>query len=388
VAHCTQCGVQHSPDARFCGSCGAAVSTGRDQPTHTKPSSGQRKRRRTPLIFAALLVLTLAVIGTVVALSQHGHKAGGSGSPSTSTSGYVYFGHAQGPARVSGGWPSLAGVTRTLGAYLRDNLLAGDESLSSFYCNEFTGPPQPVDTCIARFTAADGSADWHSNIQTGGNPDGSFSWEDDSSGTQVGNYDGGTLVSAAQTPTPSTQATSPTPPPTTPPPTTPPPPPATASITPPATAQALTTFTGSIFSIGYPSNWIIDTNELKKPGYFDTTVRDPSDPEHTYLRIDYTPNVQTSLYNAANGQRKSQPPGYRELGFDNTTLVGYPAIRWEFEGYQKGSDGKSVFVHKVDIFMIDSSHTGWGVLVQAPVTKFTSWWPTFDSILKSFADTD
>jgi hypothetical protein len=149
----------------------------------------------------------------------------------------------------------------------------------------------------------------------------------------------------------------------------------------------MTTFTGSIFSIRYPNNWIIDTNELQKPGYVDTTIRSPSDPDHTYLRVDYTPNVHSSLYAAANGQRKFQPPGYRELGFDNTTFDGHPAIRWEFEGYQKGSDGKSVFVHKIDMFMIDSSHTFWAILTQAPASKYYSLLPVFKSIFASFTDT-
>jgi hypothetical protein len=191
----------------------------------------------------------------------------------------------------------------------------------------------------------------------------------------------GSPPSSTQTPMPSTQATSPATPPAPPTPTTP------AVTQPSTTAQPLTTFTGSIFNIGYPTNWIIDTNELKKPGYVDTTIRNPSDPEHTYLRIDYSLNVHASLYDAANGQRQSQPPGYRELGFDNTTLNGQPAIRWEFEGYQKGSDGQNVFVHKIDIFMIDSSHTGWAILTQAPATKYYSWLETFNAIFQSFKTT-
>jgi len=157
--------------------------------------------------------------------------------------------------------------------------------------------------------------------------------------------------------------------------------------TPPPPPPQLTTFTGSIFSIDYPNGWITDTNELQKPGYVDTTIRDPSDPEHTYLRVNYTPNVHASLYAAANGQHQNHPPGYRELGFDSTTLDGQPAIRWEFEGYQTGSDGRAVFVHKIDIFMIDSQHTGWAILTQAPASNYYSWLPTFQQTFNSFAVT-
>jgi hypothetical protein len=147
----------------------------------------------------------------------------------------------------------------------------------------------------------------------------------------------------------------------------------------------LTTFNGSVFSIDHPKAWIMDTNELQRPGYVDTTIRDPADPEHTYLRVDYTPNTTASLYAAANGQRDPTRPGYRQFGFDRTTFDGRAAIRWEFEDDQTGSNGKAVLVHKIDMFMIDSSHTGWAVLVQAPASRYTHMLPTFSSVLESFS---
>jgi hypothetical protein len=133
------------------------------------------------------------VVIVIIATSGGG---GNSASSNTDNSGYVYFGrNDSGAATTSGGFPSIAFVVRTLGHDLQQNLPNGDTALSSFYCSEFApglGPP-PVDDCVAKFVAADGSNDYHSNIQTSGNPDGSFSWEDDSSGTQSGNLQGGTL---------------------------------------------------------------------------------------------------------------------------------------------------------------------------------------------------
>jgi hypothetical protein len=156
----------------------------------------------------------------------------------------------------------------------------------------------------------------------------------------------------------------------------------------PTGVQQLTTFTGSIFTISYPQGWVVDTSEQQKPGYVDTTIRDPSDPQHTYLRADYTPNVHTSLYDAANQQRQNHPPGYVELAFDRTTLDGLPAIKWEFEGYyQKPGDAGPVFVHKIDIFMIDAQHTGWAILTQAPATTYFNWLPTFHAMFDSFTVT-
>jgi serine/threonine protein kinase len=165
---------------------------------------------------------------------------------------------------------------------------------------------------------------------------------------------------------------------------------ATTTIPTPTTTgvQPLTTFSGSIFSIDYPSAWVVDTSEQQMPGYVDTTIRDPSDFQHTYLRADYTSNTQGSLYHAANQQRQNQPPGYVEIAFASTTLDGQPAIKWEFEGlYQKPGDSHPVLVHKVDIFMIDQQHTGWAILTQAPAATYDRWLPTFDSMLNSFTVT-
>jgi hypothetical protein len=46
-----------------------------------------------------------------------------------------------------------------------------------------------------------------------------------------------------------------------------------------------------------------------------------------------------------------------------------------------------VFVHKIDIFMIDAQHTGWAILTQAPATTYFNWLPTFHAMFDSFTVT-
>jgi serine/threonine-protein kinase len=151
---------------------------------------------------------------------------------------------------------------------------------------------------------------------------------------------------------------------------------------PPSTPAALTPVNASRFTVDYPSGWYIDDLEQQHPGYVDTTVRDSAAPSTTYLRVDYTPNVTTSLEQAALQQEQahSKLSGYREIGFTHTTFAGYPAIRWEFVEPQQG-----VEEHKVDTFLIDGSHTGFAVLVQAPAAGYASWAPTFQEMYDSFA---
>jgi N-acetylneuraminic acid mutarotase len=153
---------------------------------------------------------------------------------------------------------------------------------------------------------------------------------------------------------------------------------------PPRSGADLLTFAGSGFSIGYPSSWSVASSEAQKPGFVDTTIRDPADPaKTTYIRIDYSPAVNTSLESAAEEQRgnhRANAPGYREISYQPTELAGRPGIRWEFEELQS-----RVLVHKVDTFAIDDAQRGFAVLTQAPVATYSHWSPTFEAVLASFS---
>jgi hypothetical protein len=149
-----------------------------------------------------------------------------------------------------------------------------------------------------------------------------------------------------------------------------------------AASPNMTTFPGSYFRIDYPSAWRIEQAEEKVSYGYDTTIRDPTAPSTTYLRVDYTPNAKiSSAWEGASPQRTagSRRPGYREIAFEKTTLAGYDAVRWEFETLIGNT-----LVHKVDIFVLDGHGIGIAILTQAPASEYGSWEPTFKQMYSSF----
>lgn len=63
MAYCSQCGSQLSPDARYCGSCGAAISAATDPAQTLVAPSARRARRRAALIVAVLVVVAGCALG-------------------------------------------------------------------------------------------------------------------------------------------------------------------------------------------------------------------------------------------------------------------------------------------------------------------------------------
>jgi hypothetical protein len=158
-------------------------------------------------------------------------------------------------------------------------------------------------------------------------------------------------------------------------------PPGPAATTPPS---QLTTFTGTYFSIDYPSDWYVASREEQRPGFLDTTIRHPTAPS-TLIRVDVSPGARLSdPAQGAIGQEQGHArlPGYRRLGWGRTTLAGYPAFRWEFV---EPVDG--LLVRKVDIFLSDGAGNGIAVLTQAPEATYAQWLPTFQEVYASFRPT-
>jgi hypothetical protein len=76
MRHCTQCGAPLSPDARFCGSCGAAVVTDRDPQAQPKHAPATRSRhKRTALWIAGALLVLAAGSGVVYAVFGRNNTA-------------------------------------------------------------------------------------------------------------------------------------------------------------------------------------------------------------------------------------------------------------------------------------------------------------------------
>jgi len=174
--------------------------------------------------------------------------------------------------------------------------------------------------------------------------------------------------------------TNPQPPPASPPP--PPPPPVLPPPSPsPSVATAFSTFTGSYFTVAYPSDWHVDTAEVNKGSYYDTTITDPAD-QALLLRVDVSPNAPPGLdANARPVVADLKPqPGYRQLQYTHSTLNGYDTVYWEFLVREH-----NVLLHKIDIFFIDQYGDGLAVLAQAPETVWSAWKPVFDQFFQSMS---
>ena len=138
-------------------------------------------------------------------------------------------------------------------------------------------------------------------------------------------------------------------------------------------------FIGKYFAIDYPAGWDVETAEVSKGGYLDTTIRDPGD-RSVLLRVDVIPNEnQDPIVNAGRVRSAvSRQRGYRELEFSRMDLGGYAAVRWEFLVEEDGTR-----LHKVDVFLLNEAGDGIAVLTQAPEAKYYRWSEVFDGIRNS-----
>lgn len=146
----------------------------------------------------------------------------------------------------------------------------------------------------------------------------------------------------------------------------------------PAPTSDVSTFDGDYFAIDYPSSWTVETAEVSKGGYLDTTIRDPSD-DATMLRVDVTPAATDDLVTAAGKVRSalSRASGYQELDFSPFDFQGYDAIRWEFLVDEDG-----VQLHKVDVFFMAGGDE-FAVLTQSRDSTFPDLSGLFDTIRSS-----
>ena len=152
------------------------------------------------------------------------------------------------------------------------------------------------------------------------------------------------------------------------------------SGTPPTRAPALEQFAGIDFSIGYPASFSVETNEVDKGGYEDTTFR-KSGTEDTLVRVNFSAGDMSSgmdsAYQLEEGVASSA--GYRRIGITPTTLAGMPAARWEF--LTTTDSGRTL--RTVNILGHNSAG-GWGLMTRAPETGYAKWAPVFKRVRASF----
>jgi len=140
------------------------------------------------------------------------------------------------------------------------------------------------------------------------------------------------------------------------------------------------TYSGTAFTIVYPSSFSVTAAEQNKGSYYDTTIQ-----AGDYLiRIDESPQGSATVDQAAAPVLKAlrAQQGYVEISVDHTTFQGYAAIRWEFEVPEHG-----VLLHKVDWFFTDEQGRDWGLLTQAPAGQWSQVSDAFAAITSSFAET-
>jgi hypothetical protein len=141
-----------------------------------------------------------------------------------------------------------------------------------------------------------------------------------------------------------------------------------------------TTFHGEYFEIAHPVDWYIDTAEVSKGSYLDTTIRDPADQDRM-LRVDVTLDASTD-----DPVREAAPvvaalrrqSGYREIAYERTSFGDYDALYWEFEVIESGR-----LLHKVDLIFIDEYDQGVAILTQAPADEWAEWASSFAEIRDS-----
>ena len=94
---------------------------------------------------------------------------------------------------------------------------------------------------------------------------------------------------------------------------------------------AVTSYDGEYFSVAYPLDWELESAEISKGSYLDTTIRDPVAPD-VMLRVDVTPGSNSDPEVAADEVEAylSDQPGYRRLRYQATNYLGYEAFRWDF----------------------------------------------------------
>jgi Double-GTPase 2 len=148
----------------------------------------------------------------------------------------------------------------------------------------------------------------------------------------------------------------------------------------PAATQDLASLTrGNDFTIQRPSgDWVLDHDEVAKPGYIETRWHLAGEPKVLFL-VDHTPGFSGTAEEGAEGVSKSfsRVSSYRELDFSATQLPAGDAWRWEYE-----VDGQ----HSVDTFLM-SCNTGYAARGAAPAGQWSHYAQSFEDATATLTPT-
>lgn len=157
-------------------------------------------------------------------------------------------------------------------------------------------------------------------------------------------------------------------------------------------------FSGSAFSVSYPTSWRVTAAEIPRGGYTDTRIAAPRG--GGVLQIDVTPRVVSDLRAKVLTEVNAlaHEPRYRQLSLTPVQLselrgggalsgashlrqlrlatvgvAGLPGIDWQFVVLQRG-----VLLRKEDVFFDDvAGHDSFAVLTEAPVRSWSGLAPMF-----------
>jgi hypothetical protein len=144
----------------------------------------------------------------------------------------------------------------------------------------------------------------------------------------------------------------------------------------------LAKFVGEHFSIGYPAGWRIETAEVDKGTYLDTTIRDPAD-SRFMIRVDVSPRQgRADPLAVAEPVRRALAPqeGFREIDFSESMYGDYASIHFEFQVEEQGR-----LLHKEDRFFVDEDGDHIAILTQAPAGEYSRWSEVWRRVLNSAA---
>lgn len=132
---------------------------------------------------------------------------------------------------------------------------------------------------------------------------------------------------------------------------------------------------GEGFTIRRPAGaWVLDHDEVQKPGYIETRWHLAGQPQVIFL-VDHTPGFAGTAQQGAESVSKlfTRVSSYRELGFDAEQLPAGEAWRWEYE--DRG-------VHSIDTFLV-SCDTGFAARGAAPDAQWARHVQAFEDATKT-----
>ena len=136
--------------------------------------------------------------------------------------------------------------------------------------------------------------------------------------------------------------------------------------------------TRSAYTVSIPDGWNVDSRDDDHGGYVEDRWHELGAPKVVIL-VDHTEGFTGTPREGASEVRGAftNLDGYSEIAYESATIRDADAWRWEFE--YKGS-------HTVDTFLT-ACDTGYAILVRAPIGRYADKADEFDTVIASLTPT-